>query len=76
MLIDRTKKKGVVTKSQERLSSRLVLSLPTAKALVNATAWVNGKNTLAITCTASGRAVIEKNVPLRINIGVVNRMVG
>jgi len=69
--IDKIKKKGVVTKSQERLSNRVALSLPTVNALVSATAWVKGKNTLATICTSWGRIVVEKNVPLKMNIGVI-----
>jgi len=71
--MDKTKKKGVVTKSHERLSSRVALSLPTVNALVSATAWVKGKNALATICTSTGRLVMEKNVPLRMNIGVMKR---
>jgi len=74
--MDKTKKKGVVTKNQERLSSRVALSFPTVNALVSATAWVNGKNTLATICAVSGRPVMEKNVPLKMNIGVMKRKAG
>jgi len=74
--MDKTKKKGVVTKNQDRLSNRVALSLPTVNALVSATAWVKGKNTLATICTSEGRLVMEKNVPLKINIGVMNRKDG
>jgi len=76
MLIDRTKKKGVVTKSQERLSSSEALSLPAVKALVIVTAWNKGKNALANACTSTGRTLIEKNVPLSMNIGVMKRKDG
>jgi len=76
MLIDSTKKKGVVTKSQDRLSSSVALNLPTAKALVIVTAWNKGKNTLATACASAGSTVTEKNVPLRMNIGVMKRKDG
>jgi len=72
----KTKKKGVVTKNQKRLSKRVTLSLPIANALVSATAWAKGKNKLAITCTPVGRTDIEKNVPLKMNIGVMKRKEG
>lgn len=71
--MDKTKKKGVVTKNQARSSNRVGLSIPTVNALVNVTAWVNGKNTLEKTCTSMGSTVMEKNVPLKMNIGVMNR---
>jgi len=74
--MDKTKKKGVVTKNQERLSSRVQLSLPTINALVSATAWVNGKNMLATICAVAGRLVMEKNVPLKMNMGVMKRKDG
>jgi len=74
--IDKTKKKGVVIKNQERLSNRVALSFPTVNALVSATAWVNGKRTLATICASTGRLVMEKNVPLKMNIGVMKRKDG
>jgi hypothetical protein len=74
--MDKTKKKGVVIKNQDKSSNSFTLSLPTVNALVSATAWVNGKNTLASVCTAAGRFVMEKNVPLKMNIGVMKRKDG
>lgn len=74
--MDKTKKKGVVTRNQERLSGRVGLSLPTVNALVSVTTWVNGKNTSATIRTSTGRLVIEKNVPLKINMGVMKRKDG
>jgi len=74
--MDKTKKKGVVTKNQERLSNRVVLILPTVNALASATAWVNGKNRFDTICAASGRLVMEKNVPLKMNMGVIKRKDG
>jgi hypothetical protein len=74
--IAKTKKRGVVTRNQKRLIRRVTLSLPIAKALVSATAWVKGKTKLAIACTSAGRTDIEKNVPLKMNIGVMKRKDG
>jgi hypothetical protein len=74
--MDKTKKKGVVTNNQDKLSNKVVLSLPTVRALVIATACVKGKNKLARSSAVPGRTLIEKNVPLRTNIGVVKRSVG
>jgi len=73
---DKIKKNGVVTKNQERLSNRVALSVPTVNALVSATAWVKGKNTLPTICASTGRIVMEKNVPLKMNIGVIKRKDG
>lgn len=72
-LIDNVKKNGVVTKNQSILHSKAVLMFPTVNALVRATAWVKGKNIWATVCTTTGRVVMEKNVPLRMNIGVMKR---
>ena len=72
----KTKKKGVVTTNQAKLCNRVGLSIPTVNALESATAWVKGKNRLAIICTSKGRTVIEKNVPLKMNIGVMKRKDG
>ena len=74
--IDKTKKKGVVTRNQKRLSKRVELSFPTVNALVSATACVKGKNKSAITRTPAGRTDIEKNVPHKMNIGVMKRKDG
>ncbi len=76
MLIDNVKKKGVVTSSQARFSRSDGDMFPMAKALESATACVKGKNMLANVCTAVGSVVIEKNVPLRMNIGVMKRKEG
>jgi len=74
--MDRTKKKGVATKNQAKLSKRVVLRFRVVKALVSVTAWFKGKNTLATICTPTGKSVIGKNVPLKMNIGVINRNAG
>lgn len=76
MFIDRTKKNGVVTKNQVRLHNSVMSNAPVVSALVNATECVNGKTMFATICAAAGRAVIGKNVPPKINIGVMNRKAG
>ena len=76
MFMDKMKKKGVVTRNQSRLSNRVSLILPTVSDLVSVTAWVRGKNILATVCSATGKLVMEKNVPLKMNIGVMNRKDG
>lgn len=74
--IDRTKKKGVATRSQARLKRSANSMLPRARALVNVTALVRGRKSWAITCRKSGMAVKGKNVPLRRNMGVIKRKFG
>ena len=76
MFMDKMKKKGVVTKNQSRLSSRVSLILPVVSDLVSVTAWVSGKTILATVCSSTGKLVMEKNVPLKMNIGVINRKDG
>jgi len=76
MFIDRMKKKGVVTRNQTRLSSRVTLSPPAVSALASVTACVNGNKMLAIVCACTGRAVMGKKVPLKMNIGVMKRKAG
>ncbi len=75
IFIDNTKKKGVVTRNHARLSSRVIFSSPVVSALVSVTECVNGKKMFAKVCS-SGRPVSGKNVPLSMNIGVMNRKAG
>jgi len=75
-LIESMKKNGVVARNHARLSRSVVLSIAVAKALVSATACVNGKNTFDNVCTSTGRSVNGKNVPLKMNIGVMKRKLG
>ena len=70
------KKKGVTIRSQARFRRRTSSTLPRAKALINATALVRGRKSWAATCRKSGMAVKGKKVPLKRNMGVMNRKFG
>ena len=74
--MDRTKKIGVTISSQTRFRRRGSSTLPRTKALVKITALVRGRKSWAATCRKSGIVVKGKKVPLRRNIGVINRKFG
>jgi len=76
MFIDRTKKNGAVASSQARLSSRFSLKPSYVMALVSVVACARGKKMFATTCAPIGSLSKGKNVPLRMNIGVMNRKAG
>jgi hypothetical protein len=76
MFIDSTKKKGVVIRNQARFSSNVMLNPPVVSARVSVTECVNGKKMFAKVCSSTGRAVSGKNVPLSMNIGVMNKKAG
>ena len=76
MFIDSTKKKGVVTRNHARSSSKVMFSPPAVSARVSVTECVNGKKMFAKVCNSTGSAVSGKNVPLNMNIGVMNKKAG
>ena len=76
MFIERMKKKGVVARNQARLSREYGFSKPAVSPLVSVTACVNGNRMLARICTCVGSAVMGKKVPLKMNMGVMNRNAG
>ena len=72
--MERTKKNGVAIRNHARLSSKPQLKVNVVNERVTVTAWNRGKNMLATVCIVG--LVIGKNVPLSINIGVMNRKAG
>ena len=72
----RTKKIGVTISIHARLNRMDSWMLPRAKPLVTATALVSGRKICAASCRNSGMDVSGKKVPLRRNMGVMNRKFG
>ncbi len=62
--------------SNSELSPRKGSILPISSSRVRFTTWVKGKTPNATACNASGTNDNGKNVPLKRNIGVMNRKVG
>ena len=50
--------------------------LPKSSPLVNVTVCVSGRTAVAKTCMNPGKPLNGKNVPLKRNIGVMNRKAG
>ena len=72
----KTKKIGVIISIQDRLRRSESWMLPRARALVTDTALVSGRKTCAAICRNSGMDTRGKNVPLKRNIGVINKKLG
>ena len=72
----RMKKIGVTSSIHARLKMIDSWMFPRASALVTDTALVSGRKTCAATCRNSGIEVRGKNVPLKRNMGVMNRKFG
>ena len=72
----RIKKIGVTISIHARLNRMDSWMLPKARALVTATALVSGRKICAAICRNSGMEDRGKKVPLRRNIGVMNRKFG
>jgi len=70
------KKMGVTMAIQTRLRSSWVPRFPRSRALVRNTVCVRGRMACAKVCMKDGSWVNGKNVPLRRNIGVMNRKPG
>ena len=67
---------GVTIRIHVRFNKTESCMLLLAKALVTVTAFVSGRNICATVCTNSGIDVKGKKVPLKRNIGVMNRKFG
>ena len=74
--IARTQKIGVITSIHVKFVRVESWMLPRARALVTLTAFVSGRKTCANICRISGKVVNGKNVPLKRNMGVMNRKPG
>jgi hypothetical protein len=72
----RMKKTGVTTTIQMRLMGSEDSRFPNINPLVRLTTCVRGRITFANTCMNAGRLANGKKVPLRRNIGVMNRKPG
>jgi hypothetical protein len=72
----KTKKMTVAAAIQTRLMSGDDSRFPVIRLLERLTTCVRGRNAFAKTCMNSGRLVRGKNVPLRRNMGVMNRKPG
>ena len=76
MFTETTKKKSVANKIQTKLIRKNGLGCASVSERIIITTWVSGSTAKAKYRTKSGRSESEKNVPLKRNIGVMNRNEG